>query len=182
MRRCIWLVSTLGLLLAACGTTTPAPALTQRPEPVEGTAQEPTLAPPTATQPAATNTRLPATDTPLPATDTPLPEAEAPSPTAPAPTDTPATVFVTFQDFEIVPRNITIKAGTTVVFLIKGGPHQVVTDDWQNPGPNGFESPALNDGQSYTFTFNTPGNVPYFCGFHGNKGGVGMAGTIVVEP
>ena len=34
---------------------------------------------------------------------------------------------------------------------------------------------------SYAYTFTEPGTYPYFCRYHGDVGGVGMAGTIVVE-
>ena len=32
-----------------------------------------------------------------------------------------------------------------------------------------------------TFAFNETGTFPYYCRFHGDNGGVGMAGTIIVQ-
>jgi plastocyanin len=58
---------------------------------------------------------------------------------------------------------------------------------WQNDGSEphnvvdaegAWESPALISGQSYAFTFSTPGTYTYFCTIHS-----GMLGTITaVEP
>ena len=35
-------------------------------------------------------------------------------------------------------------------------------------------------GQNYSFTFTKPGTYAYYCEYHGNKNGLGMAGTILV--
>jgi len=37
-------------------------------------------------------------------------------------------------------------------------------------------------GDVFEFTFNAEGLIAYFCLFHGGAGGVGMSGTITVEP
>jgi plastocyanin len=83
-------------------------------------------------------------------------------------------VFITYQDFEIVPAETTISVGTRVIFLIKGSLHQ----PYNFTAPNTFEAQAnLGDGASYTFTFNDAGTVTLLCGYHPN-----MSATLIVAP
>jgi plastocyanin len=104
-------------------------------------------------------------------TPTPLP-AEAPTPTL-APRET----IVVMQDFAFAPQTITIKAGTTVMWINQdNAPHTATADD------NSFDTGPLTQGQSGSITFDKPGEFPYYCLFHGGPGGVGMAGKIVVTP
>ncbi len=44
-----------------------------------------------------------------------------------------------------------------------------------------FDSGDQELGVRYTYTFTEPGTYRYFCRYHGDVGGVGMAGTILVE-
>ena len=167
----------VALLLISCGTPTTA-APTQSPP----TEPPPTAAPPTDTPPASP-TAAPATlapgDTP-PASATAGPPTDTPPPAptdTPAASPTPATVFITYKDFQIVPASITIKVGTTVVFLIEAG-FLVSHQPYNFNAPNTFESPAnLGNGKSWPYTFNEPGTVTIRCGYHSE-----MVGTIVVEP
>ncbi len=53
-------------------------------------------------------------------------------------------------------------------------PHTVTADD------GSFDSGTLNGGQSFSYTFEQPGEYPYYCALHGAPGGVGMAGTVTV--
>jgi plastocyanin len=132
--------------------------------------------------------------TPAPATETPPPAIEA-SPTAAATaatatsagpaasatsapaqaTATPAPVFITYRNFEIVPAQTTIKAGTQVVFLIQGSLHQPYAGA---SAPFIFEAPNnLGDGSSWPHTFNDPRTMTILCGYHAN-----MSATLIVEP
>jgi plastocyanin len=184
---------TFGIVVGLAGCT-PAAAPTLVPTAAPHTATTPPK--PTETQPpAATNTTAPkpsATDDPygdatatsaVAATATNAATAtEAASPT-PAITNTPQTAFITFQDFEIIPRQTTIKAGTKVVFLIKAGflgKHQPYSSFPDNIGLSGlFEAPNnLGDGTSWPFTFTQPGTYTIRCGFHPNE----MVGTVEVTP
>jgi plastocyanin len=122
-----------------------------------------------ATSEAATAIAAP-TDTPLPgATDTPAPTA------TPEPSPTPAgPPVVVYRNFEIVPGEIRIKVGTTVVFSIRGSLHQ----PYNFTAPNVFEAPPdLGDGATTSFTFNEAGTTTILCGYH-----AGMKGTVIVEP
>jgi plastocyanin/uncharacterized membrane protein YozB (DUF420 family) len=103
------------------------------------------------------------TPTPLPPTATPTPE--------------PQVVQVLMKDFVFDPSPITIKAGTTVEFInLDNAPHTATLDD------NSQDTGTLNLNDKAALTFDTPGEYPYFCLFHGGPGGAGMAARIVVEP
>lgn len=87
-----------------------------------------------------------------------------------------ATVPVSAADNVFQPSTITINAGDTVVWTNTGSnPHTVTADD------GSFDSGIFTSGQSFSMTFSTPGTIPYHCTIHGAPGGVGMAGTIVVQ-
>ena len=163
----------LSLGLAGCSTpaATESPAVTTTAPTVAAT-QPPTEAPPTAA--AATATSDPygdVTPTAAASTSTPLPAA------TPAASPTPATVYITYKDFEIAPRQVTIKVGTTVVFLIEAG-LLVSHQPYNFTGANQFESPAnLGNGASWSYTFKEPGAVTILCGYHAE-----MIGIVIVEP
>jgi len=92
--------------------------------------------------------------------------------------------------FFYVPSTLTIAVGDTVTFTNAGGFHNVVSDDdavtafrcaagCDETGGNGDPS---NASWSATVSFPTAGTIGYYCEVHGASGGVGMAGTIIVEP
>jgi len=56
------------------------------------------------------------------------------------------------------------------------GTHTAVSD-----GEN-FSSATLSKGQTFSHKFTKRGKYPYYCSFHGSKGGGDMAGTIIVVP
>ncbi|HVM54652.1 MAG TPA: cell wall-binding repeat-containing protein [Acidimicrobiales bacterium] len=83
-------------------------------------------------------------------------------------------VDVAAANFEFSPREIQVPEGTTVTWTnTDPEPHTVTAD-------NSSFSLLINPGQSVSRTFNSPGEVPYFCKLHGAPGGLGMAGTIFV--
>jgi plastocyanin len=53
--------------------------------------------------------------------------------------------------------------------------HTVTADD------DSFDSGDIATGQQFSQEFDTPGTYPYFCQYHGDVGGVGMSGVIVVH-
>jgi plastocyanin len=84
-------------------------------------------------------------------------------------------VEVTIQGFSFNPEEVTIPIGTTVVWTNMGSGNHTVTAD------NGaFASDTLSSGDSFSFTFNTPGTYAYYCEFHGGPGGEGMSAVITV--
>lgn len=80
---------------------------------------------------------------------------------------------VSIQDDFFSPQNLTVTAGTRVTWTNNGSmAHTVTADD------GSFDSGRLDPGQSFSWTFNSSGTVPYHCSFHGGYGGVGMSGTV----
>jgi plastocyanin len=86
-------------------------------------------------------------------------------------------VVVVMQNNLYQPDPITISAGTTVTWTNNEDPngqyvtHDVITDD-----SSGFSSPDLNPGDTFSFTFSTPGTYTYYCAYHD-----GMDGTVIVQ-
>lgn len=81
------------------------------------------------------------------------------------------------QGNTFTPRTVSINVGESVTWTNQaGGFHNVVFDD------GSFTQPANPDPAPWTVsrTFDTAGKYLYYCAQHGNKGGVGMAGEVVV--
>lgn len=78
------------------------------------------------------------------------------------------------------PTDVTIQVGQTVEWVWPSGAigHNVSPDDTE-PASSG---PVSNGPDTYSFTFNTAGTYNFFCVAHGAPGGVGMSGTVTVEP
>lgn len=85
-------------------------------------------------------------------------------------------VTVTITNFQFDPKELTISAGTTVVWIDQNGRHNVEADD------GSFKSEPLAAGGRFEHKFDQPGVFPYYCYFHGDKGGEEMAGVITVTP
>ena len=83
-----------------------------------------------------------------------------------------AKVTITNNKFE--PKTVTIKAGSEVTWENKEGTHTVGADD------DSWTSSALTAGKSYSQKFDKPGKYPYYCAFHGSKGGHDMSGVVNV--
>ncbi len=80
---------------------------------------------------------------------------------------------VSIQNFAFQPQTIQIAKGTTVTWTnVDSAPHTVT---FRNGGMTG--SGALQRGQSFSYTFSTPGTYAYFCGAHPY-----MTGTVIVTP
>ena len=79
-------------------------------------------------------------------------------------------------DYAFQPKTMTVPVGTTITWTNTGKmPHTATSDTGV------FDTGNVDPGAtSKSVTFSTPGTFPYFCKYHGGKGGAGMAGTIVV--
>jgi plastocyanin len=78
---------------------------------------------------------------------------------------------IAMKNFDFSPMAITVQHGTTVVWTNKDGePHTVVSID------GSFRSPALDQDDTYKFTFKKPGVYKYLCTIHPK-----MMGTITVN-
>jgi len=72
-----------------------------------------------------------------------------------------ADVSVIIKNFDYSPMELSIAAGTTVVWKnLDGEPHTIASVDGM------FRSPALDQNDSYSFTFNRPGVFKYICSIH----------------
>ena len=82
-----------------------------------------------------------------------------------------ADVSVIIKNFDYSPMELSIAAGTTVVWKnLDGEPHTIASVDGM------FRSPALDQNDSYSFTFNRPGVFKYICSIHPK-----MKATITVK-
>lgn len=86
----------------------------------------------------------------------------------------PAKTTITLTNTKFEPKTVTVKAGSEVTWENKEGVHTVAADD------GSWASPTLNAGKSFSHKFDKPGKHPYYCTFHGGKGGHNMAGVINV--
>jgi FtsP/CotA-like multicopper oxidase with cupredoxin domain len=82
------------------------------------------------------------------------------------------TVEISMVDDRFNPPSVTIKAGTTVIWVNRGADwHSVAAFD------RSFESGQVAPGESFTYTFTVPGVYKFICKHHARQG---MFGTIVV--
>jgi plastocyanin len=81
-------------------------------------------------------------------------------------------VTVEIAGFAYSPDVVTIPVGGSITWVnADSAPHTATAMD-----RDVLQSGTLNQGESFTQTFDTPGTYEYFCEFHAN-----MKGTIVVE-
>jgi plastocyanin len=69
--------------------------------------------------------------------------------------------MIVIKDFDFSPMDVTIPAGGSVTWTNRDGePHTVVSLD------GSFRSHALDQDDSFTFTFSKPGTYAYLCSIH----------------
>ncbi|MFD8499602.1 plastocyanin/azurin family copper-binding protein [Amycolatopsis sp. NPDC059657] len=91
----------------------------------------------------------------------------------PVPSASAATRQVMMQGYAYAPSALTISVGDTVTWMQHDeAPHDVVTTS----APAAFRSPKLTQGQSWSYTFRTPGTYSYYCSVHPD-----MRAQIVVQ-
>jgi plastocyanin len=111
---------------------------------------------------------------PAPATSTTRPTQTVRAPAvsaAPLVTTSPddKTVVVQLGEHFFDPSTITVRVGTTVIWRNNGQQtHDVHARD------GSFNSPPLDPGNAFTFTFIKPGQYPYYCIPHEGDGMVGQ--------
>lgn len=76
------------------------------------------------------------------------------------------------------PRTVTVNAGDTVTWRNTGSTEHSVTS--AGSGTPSFDR-VIQPGQTTTVTFPSTGTVDYYCRFHGDPDGAGMAGTVSVQ-
>lgn len=81
---------------------------------------------------------------------------------------------VDMAHYAFSPATLTVSAGETVTWTNHDqAPHDVTTTS----APVAIKSPTLSTGQSFTYTFTTPGTYSYYCSIHPD-----MQARIVVQP
>ncbi|MEI7452532.1 MAG: cupredoxin family copper-binding protein [Candidatus Falkowbacteria bacterium] len=96
---------------------------------------------------------------------TPIAAPESPS----AVSTTPVSATVNISNFSFSPASLVIKKGTTVTWTNNdSAPHQIKSDS--------FSSSVLNNGGTFSFTFNDAGTFSYICSIH-----TSMKGEIIVQ-
>jgi plastocyanin/uncharacterized membrane protein YozB (DUF420 family) len=111
------------------------------------------------------------------ATELGVAAARSPTIEVPAPSAQPATITLVMDKFQFIEKTVLIRSGWTVVWVNKEAPRHTTTSD-----DGKFNSGTMPLGTTFSFTFNEAGTFPYYCRFHGDKGGIAMAGTVVVQP
>ncbi|CAN5527011.1 hypothetical protein BH09CHL1_BH09CHL1_30390 [soil metagenome] len=80
-------------------------------------------------------------------------------------------VTATIEGFAFLPGELEVAAGTTVTWTNNdSAPHTVTATD------GSFQSGTLEQGDTFSFTFETAGEFSYFCEFHAN-----MTATVTVS-
>lgn len=99
---------------------------------------------------------------------------------------TPNSAAVSIEDGAFVDNTVAVRVGGTVTWTHNDGttPHTVTADDGafdSNPGCSATIPPlppqgdCLTDGETFSWTFSSPGDFPYRCKVH-----TGMSGTVRV--
>lgn len=87
----------------------------------------------------------------------------------------PATKQVFLQGFNFAPTDLTITAGTEIVWLNQdAAPHNITFVDGSAVSENFFRD------ETYVMLFNEPGVFEIYCTLHGSPDGSGMAMTVTV--
>lgn len=82
------------------------------------------------------------------------------------------TSAVTISNFAFSPASISVKKGTTVTWTNQDSVAHTVTE---NDGQAGPASGDIDQGKSYSFTYNATGTFKYHCSIHPD-----MLGTVTV--
>jgi len=76
-------------------------------------------------------------------------------------------VKVGIDNFNFTPKDLTVSAGTRVIWVNHDDvPHTVTSDEKK------FASKALDTDDQFSFTFNDAGTFPYFCKIHPRMTGI----------
>ncbi len=91
-------------------------------------------------------------------------------------------VTVRMLDSSFEYDEIRVPVGGSVTFVGTSNvlPHNAVAADGSWSTETVFGSPEQHEGDEATLTFDTEGTYVFYCTFHGNAQGAGMAGTLVV--
>lgn len=84
---------------------------------------------------------------------------------------------VTVKQFQFMPGELAVKAGTNVTWTNQDDIlHTATSGATPGTADGKFDGPMDGPGKSFTHLFDQPGRYPYFCNRH-----TSMTGTVVVE-
>jgi plastocyanin len=84
-----------------------------------------------------------------------------------------ATAQVVIDDYAFLPAELRVSLGTVVTWENRdSSPHNVAS----SVNPRAFRSRTMAPGETFEFTFATPGTHRYFCSLHPH-----MQGLVIVE-
>jgi plastocyanin len=90
-------------------------------------------------------------------------------------------LVVEMFDNRFAAEELHVPVGGSVTFVGAGlAPHNAAAADGSWSTESSFGGLEQFDGDAATLTFDQPGEYPFFCTFHGNAEGGGMAGTLIV--
>ena len=89
---------------------------------------------------------------------------------------------VDIRDNEFVDAEIVVTAGDTVAWSQSGSnPHSVTADDGSFDSHPDCLPNCMGQGDTFSHTFETPGEYRYHCKIHGGADGQGMSGIVRVQ-
>ena len=91
------------------------------------------------------------------------------------------TVKMLDTSFEFDEIKIPVGGSVTFVGTSNAIPHNAVAADRSWSTETVFGDLEQYEGDEATLTFDSPGEYVFYCTFHGNPQGGGMAGTLIVE-
>ncbi|MBI4453039.1 cupredoxin family copper-binding protein [Candidatus Woesearchaeota archaeon] len=163
MKLVLVILMLFALVVYGCGTKTPPSAEESAGQTVTETADVNT------NTPASVDINAPAADASAEQTAPDAAQVETTKKTDSA--NVASTEFVEIKNFGFNQATLTVTKGTTVTWSQEdNAKHNVVSDD------DYFESPLLEKGEKWSYTFNDAGTYNYHCALHPY-----MTGTIVVE-
>lgn len=151
------LLAAAGLTLASCASPAHSTASTTATAITPGSSESSLAGMPGATATGAAQPSAPAS---MPTMTMPTPTSTGARTPAGAPVVTDS---VAIKNFAFAPASITVKVGTKVTWTNQDTDAHTVTGQ-NNAGP--LNSQPLNTGQSYSYTFTTPGTYSYLCTIH----------------
>ncbi|WP_424029834.1 plastocyanin/azurin family copper-binding protein [Methanoregula sp.] len=113
--------------------------------------------------------------TPIPPTATTMVMPAPVTPVAAASSSSSGEASVTIQNYSFIPASVTVSNGATVTWTNRDHDFHTVTSVL--PSPMAFNSPLLDQGDTFQFTFNQTGTYTYICNIHSF-----MRGTVIVAP
>jgi plastocyanin len=142
--------------------------------PTTMTQAEPTVAPTSTVMPATTPSPAP---TQMPVTPTPMPTQTPSAPTMSGHDHGGEPMQADIQVFQFRPDPLDVPVGTTIVWTNQDDIEHSVTHGTSPTPGDAFDSGLFPKGESFSFTFETAGEYPYFCTRHPS-----MQGLVSVTP